>query len=355
VIILHNYLSYDTASSFVRFLSSNLYYILIAIFVLVYLIRYINKQIKKNTLTDKLFEINMTDDFRRKYIELYNENISILESERKKILFIYIICIIILIISAILAIVFQYHILLYISAISVVAIFLLKIIKKFNNYSNIFKNNVIAKFVPMINDKLTYTPSSGISANIYEASKLEDEMFNIYKYDDSISGDISEDIKIDLCELQVKRETGSGKNKNITELFCGLFGYFRCSKNFNTVLKIKRNSISFLKYDSIVNMDSSEFEKYFDVYSENKVITMQILTPEVMEILLDFYSKYGVEFEISIVNNNVYFRFFTGKMFDAQIFGNSMDRKLLWKYYTVINFVLDLSQKINGILNNLEI
>lgn len=340
--------------SFLEFISSNLYYIIIIIFVLVYIIRYINKKRKNAIISNKLSITSMTDDFRRRYIELYNTNISQLELERKKILFTYISCIVILILSFLISIISQSIFALYIGSAIVLIIFFISI-KSISNYSKLFKNNIIASLLRTINDKLTYKPSSGIEPNIYKSSQFENSMFNIYKYDDYISGYIDENTKINLCDLQVKLETGSGKNRNVKELFTGLFGYFECSKNINTVIKIKRNSIKFFKNNSAVNMDSSIFEKYFDVYSHNKIITMQMLTPEVMELVLDFYSKYDIEFEISIIDNIVYFRFFTGKMFETKIFKNSMDRELLWGYYTIINFVLEFSKKVNSIVNDLEI
>ena len=55
-------------------------------------------------------------------------------------------------------------------------------------------------------------------------------------------------------------------------------------------------------------MDSKEFEKYFDIYSENKIVAMQILTSDIMESLIEFYNKYQLEYEIVFRNNTIYLK-----------------------------------------------
>ena len=62
-------------------------------------------------------------------------------------------------------------------------------------------------------------------------------------------------------------------------------------------------------------MDSEEFEKIFDVFSKDKILAMQILTADVMESLIKFKNKYDIDFEIVLMNNNIYLRFFVSNMF----------------------------------------
>src|SRR5699024_2707048 len=104
-----------------------------------------------------------------------------------------------------------------------------------------------------------------------------------------------------------------------------------------------------------VEMDNSIFEKYFDVYSENELLTMRILTHDVMNTLVDFYIKYNLPFEIVLSNNIIYLRFFTGKMFELKIFGKSLDKDLLFTHYNILNFVMTVSNNINKVLQEIEI
>lgn len=102
-------------------------------------------------------------------------------------------------------------------------------------------------------------------------------------------------------------------------------------------------------------MDSGEFEKYFDIYSQNKVIAMQLLTSDIMNCLLDFHNKYEINYEIAFRNNIIYMRFFTGAMFEPKIFGNSMDKELLFTYFCILKFIVDVTKKVNETVKKLEV
>ena len=93
-----------------------------------------------------------------------------------------------------------------------------------------------------------------------------------------------------------------------------------------------KNKIDMLQ-NNRVEMDSSEFEKHFNVYSENKIVAMQVLTSDVMMILLEFYNKYKIDYEILLRDKKIYLRFFVGPIFEPPIFKNSMDKKLLLQHY----------------------
>ena len=102
-------------------------------------------------------------------------------------------------------------------------------------------------------------------------------------------------------------------------------------------------------------MDSEEFEKSFDVLSENKILAMQILTADVMESLISFKNKYDIDFEIVLMNNKIYLRFFVSNMFEPQIFGNSMDKELIYTYYIILDFVVEITEKINKVINDVNL
>ena len=102
-------------------------------------------------------------------------------------------------------------------------------------------------------------------------------------------------------------------------------------------------------------MDSKEFEKYFDVYSDSNILAMEILTHDIMEELVQFYNTYRIEFEIVIKNNNIYIRFNTGVMFEPNILKKSNDMNTLWIYYNVLKFITNVTIKINKLLKDLDV
>lgn len=105
-----------------------------------------------------------------------------------------------------------------------------------------------------------------------------------------------------------------------------------------------------------LEMDSAEFEKYFDVHSTNNIIGMQILTSDVMETLLDFRNKSKIEYDIGIYNNCIYLRFHTGEMFELKNIKNGLlPEELLKKYYNILNFTYKLSNMLINTINEVEI
>ncbi len=80
-------------------------------------------------------------------------------------------------------------------------------------------------------------------------------------------------------------------------------------KSINSNLRIAYN---YSGYKNKLEMDSSEFEKKFDVFASDKIIGMQILTADIMEEILQFKNKIKEDFDIFINNNVIYLRFHCG-------------------------------------------
>lgn len=149
-------------------------------------------------------------------------------------------------------------------------------------------------------------------------------------------------------------------------IFNGLFAVIETNSSFKDRLYITKDSGSDNKeslyeqrkdYYNIKNkIDSTEFEKIFDVYSNSQIISLQILTHEVIEMILDFYNEFKVNFEITIKEKFIYIRFSTYDMFEVP-FSNkySLDKDTLYKYYRTLDFTLSLSTKLSDLMNNLVI
>ena len=55
------------------------------------------------------------------------------------------------------------------------------------------------------------------------------------------------------------------------------------------------------------------------------------------------------------MNNNIYLRFFVSNMFEPKIFGSSMDKELIYIYYIILNFIVEITEKINNLVIETEI
>lgn len=223
-------------------------------------------------------------------------------------------------------------------------------------YRKIYKNKVIPEFVKLINNQLKFKSFDNELFKMredYRTAGFDKKMFTSFDSNDYVEGFVDDEIFIKLCDVHVQfREN---KNKCTEELFKGIFAHTKCGKDIQTEIKITKNKIKILEQEHRVEMDSVEFEKYFDIYSENKIEAMQLLTSDVMETLTNFYNKYSLDFEIIFRNNTIYMRFFTGPMFEPQIFRNSMDKKTLAVYFCILKFIVDVSKNVNKALQEVEI
>ena len=304
-------------------------------------------------------------EFNELYENLYKNNIQILSKSRNKVLIFNVLVVVVNFIAMIVLITSNILLTILLLTLLLVTSFLYN---KYNKeYQILYKNNVIKEFITLLNPNLNYVidefysnlryknPQSKLSPVIsaYKVAEFDNKMFNLFSIDDTLSGPLSDDCDICMYDISVKNETGSGKNKSIKNIFNGIFLTTNVKINFSTPIKILRNSFNPFGNEKI-EMDNSEFENYFDVIGTDKILAMRILTPEVLDTLLNFYNTYGIDFEISLYENTMYLRLFTGQMFEPAVVGDPMDKKSLYTYFFILQFILELTQKINKIINNLE-
>ncbi len=298
---------------------------------------------------------NVPQEFEDIYQELYRDNIGGLESMRKQ---------------ARWRTVIQYAIplLIFIMGFENQSIFMIAFIificlifinsKYIGKYKETYKNEIVANFIKLINNNLEYKPYSkelSYMEDDYKKASFDNRVFNRFHQDDYIEGILNNEVLVKMSDLHIQHHVKSGKHSHTYEVFQGIFVQTECNKDIGTYIKISKNQLKMFGQQDRVEMDSQEFEKYFDIYSEDKMITMQLLTSDVMATLVDFYTRYNIEYEIVIRDNKIYMRFFTGAMFEPKIFGNSMDKELLLKYYCILKFIVDVTKEVNKVLKEVEI
>ena len=233
-------------------------------------------------------------------------------------------------------------------------VFLIIWFKSNREYAIVYKKEIVKNFINLLNDKLIY--KSDVSAKPFEVqykiANFDNKVHNRFYVDDYIKGLLDEQTFIQMADLLVQYHH-SGKNSYTETIFNGLFAQTRSNKDIGTTIKISADK--FFKNNSRVQMDSQEFEKYFDIYCDDKILAMQLLTSDTMECLVDFYNKHYIQYEIVLRNDTIYMRFFTGAMFEPKTFGSSMDKEVLFKYYSILKFVLEVTTKINKTLQDLDI
>lgn len=225
--------------------------------------------------------------------------------------------------------------------------------KYYLKYKEIVVNKIMSNFY----DNLEYFPLKPMPEYIYK--KCNYEFYNRYTSEDYFEAQINKKHSIQMAEVRtVKEETyrdsdGNIKTRRITK-FHGLFGKVEMDKSINNQIRIMQNG-NIMKKNKL-NMDSSEFEKYFDVQASNKIVGMQLLTSDVMEELIEFQNKTNMRYDIFINNNELYLRFHSGGMFEAgKLKKGAIDKETARKYFYMLNFTYNLSRKLISVIDETQI
>jgi len=232
----------------------------------------------------------------------------------------------------------------------VIIVLYIALSKNHKEYKRFFKNNVVKAFIKEYSENLEYKPEQGISSYYYQEGEFEH--YDRYHSEDLIVGTLQGKYHITMAEVHTEDEsTDSDGNTSYSTVFHGLFAEIEFEKNVKTNMKIRRNGITLFHKKEKIEMDSGEFEKKFNVYATDKIIAMQLLTSDIMQMLMDFKEKNKVTPEMTLKGNVLYIRFATGDMFEPKMLKNSLDYTTLKKYYDTINFTLDITEKF---LKNIE-
>lgn len=230
--------------------------------------------------------------------------------------------------------------------------------KKQRQFNTEYKNIIIKKIIGNFYSNLEYFPHKPMPEYIYE--QLEYEYYNQYESDDYFEAQIDNKYSIQMAEILTEEEKtykdsdGDIEKKTITK-FHGLFAKIVIDKSINSELRIMQNGVMMFQKNRL-KMDSSEFEKYFDVKASNSIVGMQLLTADVMEELIEFEDKTNMKYDIYIKNNELYLRFHSGSMFEVGNFKNgALDKDAIQKYFYMLNFTYNLSNRLINIVNDTQI
>lgn len=230
--------------------------------------------------------------------------------------------------------------------------------KNRKNYSKLFKANVIKKLLDNFYNNVNYLPEKEMPRATYDEAKYN-EYYNRYSSDDYMEALLNDKYLVKMAEVHtvdVETHTDSEGHTTTTETtkFHGLFTKIQMEKSINSNLLVFGNHRFSKK--SRLEMDSQEFEKLFDVSATNQIIGMQLLTHDVMELLVSFKKMTGIHYDIAIYDNIMYLRFHTGSMFEFMSFKKgAFDEKTLKKYYDVLDFTYTLSNMLIDLIEKTEI
>lgn len=238
----------------------------------------------------------------------------------------------------------------------------IKTSSNYKHYLNFYKSIFIKNLINNFYDDVTYLPNYPMPEEIYEEANWNG-YYDHYSSEDYFSGKIDNKFSISMSDIhttRVEEREYKDSNGNVHKytydvtVFSGLYSKIKTEKSLNGFLKILPNSF-WSGGKTKLEMDSKEFEKYFDIYSSDKIKGMQLLTHDVMDTLLDFVKK-GIKFEVNIENDYIYLRFHCGNVFEPGSNKNEIiDSKSLQEYYDILGFTCKISNNIIKMINETEL
>lgn len=248
-----------------------------------------------------------------------------------------------------------------------------------DKYREVYKEIVVRPVFKMLNTNWNYDPKGTISMDAVKNSHIFGPIVDI-SCDDYMSGKIGK-TDFECCDLVTYGKAYNERNEEIKrESFRGFFLHADFNKKLNGTILVKPAEIVLIDGGSPrVKMENPEFDKKFEVYTnmhnvlnavgsgsvsdimaatrgmssnENHIEARYVLTPRMMEAILNIENAIGYRPIISFTENRVNFGFLTGKeLFEANtnkpISFNDIEE--IYNLFTLIEVVInemDLNTRI---------
>ncbi len=248
----------------------------------------------------------------------------------------------------------------------VALIFIILVQKPMKEFRARYKSDVISRIIEFIQPGLSYMPQAMISEHEFRHSGLFLKEPDRYHGEDMVSGTVGKtDMKFSEVRAQYKTETRDSKGNRHTQwhdIFRGIFFVADFNKDFATrtlVLPDKAEKLfgsflgsAFQKMNKfrgeLVKLENPEFEKEFAVYGEDQIESRYVITPDLMEKILDFRKKHRQSISISFISSKMYVAIPVFKdLFEPNYAKSVFDKAVMTEYFEYLRLVLGIVEDFN--------
>lgn len=303
--------------------------------------------------------MNMDQEFDSIYQKIYDASYSRLaEVKDKNRKFLGIFCLCLIILNFILYLIPQTKYLSVITAGISLCVLVFFVVIGNQSYTRAYKKCVIEGLVKAYNPNNNYDPMIGIGEMEYRRANYDND-FNEFTSEDRIygrfeTGDAFQLSEVTTTKVTVTRNEQGVESESRLETFRGMFGVVYLEKNTMMNIGIYGDSAMRKYRRDRVEVDSSEFEKYYDLVTDDKINAMRIFTADLLEKYIDIKRSNRNGVEVKIEWDRVYFRFRCGEMFEPPMFVKGLKREHLKTFYNQIYYPLELLEKTVECLNEIQ-
>ncbi|WP_293311612.1 DUF3137 domain-containing protein [Pedobacter sp. UBA5917] len=238
-----------------------------------------------------------------------------------------------------------------------------KISANLTAYKQAYKQDVVGAALKFLDESLTIQPSMGIQAQEFVYTQLFTQEPDRYNTEDLVNGSAGKTgfyFAEVHAEYKTVTQTKNGTRTEWHDIFKGIIFVADFNKNFNgiTIVRPKdfgaafgawfsKNIFSFGGSD-VVKLENTDFEKTFVTHGSDQVEARYILTPAMMERILNLnhQSKYNIS--LSFIGSRMHIAFpLQRNYFEAPVFKSLMDPSTVNEDIAVIKFMYDIVKELD--------
>ena len=221
-----------------------------------------------------------------------------------------------------------------------------------SGYSKVYKNQVITSVLQNYDKELKYMPENGIQRNIYRSARFES--FDRYSTEDLIIGKIC-GLDFALADVHTEDESrDSDGNTTYTTIFRGPVAVVELNDLTDFAIHISDNHLKLFRGNEYVELDNQAFEDKYDVFTNNDVVAMRLLTPTLTSKILEMHDKFGFFYEIKLIDGLVFFRFHCDTLFVPNPGNIEKEAADIAFYFNMLDGMKMIMEEIIKTLQNFE-
>ncbi len=231
------------------------------------------------------------------------------------------------------------------------------------HYKSRFKQEVIGAALSTVDESLTIDPYKGILEAEFKQSQLFTTDPDRYHTEDLVCG---KDGKTNFyfaevhAEYKTETRTKNGTQTTWHDILKGIIFVADFNKNFSGVTVVRPKDFGssigawFSKHiysfgdKNIVELENENFNQIFVTYGTDQVEARYILTPSMMERIINLNQRSAYTVSLSFINSSMYIAFPLDKnYFEAPIYKTLLKPNLLDDDFSILTFMRDLVTELD--------
>lgn len=227
------------------------------------------------------------------------------------------------------------------------------------DFYRMFKKDVIEGLVTFISDDVRYEQSGYVTRDRFYASTLYSTEAETYEGDDRFLGTIGK-TGFEASELHLAYYVRTKNGRRRVPIFDGLFFIADFNKHMSGITKVEpdiaESTFGFLGTslqkmtagDRLVKLEDPVFEKLFKVTSTDQVEARYIITPSMMQRIVEFKEKAKSQVRLAFLGSSVYIAVsHEGQLFEPNVFASLLDFAPIREYFSDISLALGIIEDLD--------